>query len=68
VGATAPTCGDGDDVGRYSGTLGAMGTSALGTFAAGEHHRYRFSVDLDASADDAYQGDSSTVQFDWNAA
>ena len=68
VGATPPTCGDGDDVSRYSGTLGAMGSTALGTFAAGEHHRYRFSVALDGSAGDAYQGDSSSVTFDWNAA
>ena len=68
VGATPPTCGDGDDVSRYSGTLAAMGSTALGTYAADEHHRFRFSVALDDSADNAYQGDSSSVQFDWDAA
>ena len=68
VGATPPTCGDGDDVSKYSGTLGAMPSRGLGTFAAGEQHRYEFSVALDASADDFYQGDSSSATFDWNAA
>jgi spore coat-associated protein N len=73
-GATPPTCGDGDDVVKYgSGTLAQMGTgghaiSALGTYAAGEKHRYQFTVQLDASADNAYQGDSSTTEFDFNAA
>jgi hypothetical protein len=66
---TTPTCGDADDVTRYSGTVAGMsGSQALGTFAAGEKHRYRFSVALDSSAGNAYQGDSSTVEFDWNAA
>ena len=73
AGATAPTCGDSDDTSRYSGTLAAMGTAGhaiggLGTFAAAEKHRYRFTVGLDASAGNVYQGDSSTVQFDFNAA
>src|SRR5215210_4217192 len=69
----APTCGDGDDVVKYSGgTVAQMGTagfpvSALGTLAANAKHRYEFSVALDSSADDDYQGDSSTVQFLWNA-
>lgn len=68
VGATAPTCGDGDDVTEYSGTVAGMtGSQALGTFAAGEKHRYQFSVSLDSSAGNAYQGDSSSVEFDWNA-
>jgi hypothetical protein len=69
-----PTCGDGDDVTKYtSGTVAEMGTpghtvSGLGTFAAGEKHRYRFTVQLDGSAGNQYQGDSSEVQFDFNAA
>jgi len=73
VGSTAPTCGDVDDVVKYSGgTLAEMGTpghtvGALGNFPSGAKHRYRFSVALDASAGDAYQGDSSSVQFDFNA-
>ena len=70
----APTCGDGDDVTKYdNGTLAQMGTgghaiAGLGTFAAGEKHRYEFTVQLDGSAGDMYQGDSSEVQFDFNAA
>ena len=66
-GGNAPTC-DGGDATIYTGTLAAMGSSALGTYAAGAEHRYRFEVDLDGTADDAYQGDSSTVEFDFNAA
>jgi spore coat-associated protein N len=74
VGATAPTCGDGDDVTKYgSGTIAQMGTTghlvtALGTYAANEKHRYQFTVQLDSSAGNAYQGDTSSVEFDWNAA
>jgi hypothetical protein len=73
TGATAPACGDPDDVNRYSGTLAQMGAgghpiSGLGTFAGGEKHRYRFQVALDASADNNYQGDTSTAAFTWNAA
>ena len=72
-GATAPTCGDGDDQVRYSGgTLAQMGAGqmidGLGTYAPGEKHRYQFTVQLDGSADDNYQGGTSTVEFDFNAA
>jgi hypothetical protein len=67
-GSTPPTCGDGDDAQKYSGTIAAMTTSSLGSYAAAAKHRYRFSVALDSSAGNAYQGDSSTVQFDFNAA
>jgi hypothetical protein len=63
-----PTCGDGDDVVRVSGgTIATMGTTSLGTYAAGEKHRYRFTVQLDGTAGDAYQGDDSEVEFDFNA-
>jgi spore coat-associated protein N len=73
TGGTPPTCGDGDDASRYAGTIADMGTAghevgALGTFAAGAKHRYRFTVALDGTAGNAYQGDSATVQFDFNAA
>jgi spore coat-associated protein N len=72
-GAAAPDCGDSDDVNKYTGTLADMGTSGhgiagLGTFDGGVKHRYRFRVSLDGSAGNAYQGDSSTVAFTWNAA
>jgi hypothetical protein len=70
----APACNDGDEVTIYSGgTIAQMGTpghavSGLGTFAANEKHRYEFTVQLDGSASNAYQGDNSSVQFDFNAA
>jgi len=68
-GSTAPTCGDGDDVTKYTGTVASLGTlSNLGTYNAGVKHRYRFRVSLDQSADNNYQGDTSTVAFTWNAA
>ena len=41
---------------------------ALGAFAGGEQHRFRFDVAVDGSADNAYQGDSSQVAFTWDAA
>jgi hypothetical protein len=71
-GSTPPTCGDGDDVTKYSGTIADMGTAghsiaSLGSFAVGDKHRYRFSVVLDSQASDTYQGASSTVRFDWSA-
>jgi spore coat-associated protein N len=63
-----PACGDGDDVVRVSGaTLASMGTTSLGNFDAGDKRRYRFTVQLDGSAGDAYQGGDSEVEFDFNA-
>jgi spore coat-associated protein N len=41
--------------------------SALGTFGAAEKHTYKFSVALDSTADDNYQGDSATAVFNWSA-
>ena len=67
-GVTPPTCGDGDDVQKYSGTIAALGTPSLGSYTAGAKHRYRFSVALDGTAGNPYQGDSSTVEFNFNAA
>jgi hypothetical protein len=73
AGSTAPACGDGDDVNKYTGTLAQMGTaghtiSSLGSFAGGAKHRYQFRVTLDGTADNNYQGAGSTVAFTWNAA
>jgi spore coat-associated protein N len=54
---------------KYTGTLAGMNSAiALGNFAANEEHRYEFSVALDTSADNNYQGDNSVVPFNWNAA
>jgi hypothetical protein len=53
----------------YTGTLAGIGSNiALGNFAAGEEHRYEFSVAFDSSADNAYQGDDSEAEFTWDAA
>jgi spore coat-associated protein N len=55
----------------YSGTLGSMGTLALGTFAAGATHQYRFSVTFpdggSNGADNAYGGAVTTVNYLWTA-
>jgi hypothetical protein len=63
-----PTCGDGDDQDKYTGTISAMNSDvALGTFAGGVKHRYEFSVTVDSSADNDYQGRNSVVPFSWTA-
>jgi hypothetical protein len=62
----APTCDGGDPV-KYTGTIAAMGSTALGTFAAGDKHRYQFVVTFNSGANNNYQGDSSSVEFDWDA-
>jgi|1186.fasta_scaffold423842_2 hypothetical protein len=72
TGATPPSCTDGDEVTKYSGTIADMGTAghavaSLGSFAANAKHRYHFSVTLDSAASDAYQGATSSVRFDWSA-
>jgi hypothetical protein len=68
-GATPPPCGAGAGTLVYDGTLAAMtGAQALGTFAGGEKHRFRFETTLDAAAGNEYQGDSSNTQFTWTAA
>jgi spore coat-associated protein N len=71
-GSTPPSCTDGDEVTKYSGTIADMGTAghavaSLGSFAASVKHRYHFSVTLDSAASDAYQGATSSVRFDWSA-
>jgi spore coat-associated protein N len=54
---------------KYTGNLNAMtGSSALGTFAPNEAHRYQFVVTLASNANDTYQGASSTATFQWDAA
>lgn len=71
-GSTPPSCTDGDEVTKYSGTIADMGTpghtvASLGSFANNVKHRYHFSVTLDGGASDAYQGANSSVRFDWSA-
>jgi spore coat-associated protein N len=58
-------------VSKYSGTVGAMGTIALGTFAVNESHRYKFTITFPDGgangADNAYKSASTTVQYDWTS-
>ncbi len=53
----------------YSGDLGKVSTSgiALGDFAAGEAHTYKFTVKLETSAPNADQGKSATADYQWDA-
>ena len=69
-GSGAPACGDSDDVTVYDHKSLSAFTAAvdLGSFDAGEKHRYQFAASLDGSAGDQYQGDSSSARFVWNAA
>lgn len=55
----------------FSGTLGSMGTLALGTFPTGATHRYTFTVTFPNGgpdgADNVYGGAATTVDFLWTA-
>jgi hypothetical protein len=64
------TAGDNDE--KYSGTLADMGTAghaieALGDYDSGDQHKYEFSVSLQSSADDNYQGQDAEAEFLWTA-
>jgi hypothetical protein len=69
AGATAPTCDAGDPQ-VYSGALNGLPSTSLGSFAGGGTHRYRFVVAFPNGTpahDNALQGLSASVQFDWSA-
>jgi hypothetical protein len=59
----------------YSNKLGTMGPIGLGTWASGETHRFKFTVTFPDggtpagpnSGDNAYKGDSVTVNYNWDA-
>jgi hypothetical protein len=56
----------------YTGTMFAMpATIALGTFAPAATHRYQYTVNFPdggaGGADNAYQGASTTVEYDWSS-
>jgi spore coat-associated protein N len=62
-----PVC-EGGDPKVYDGTLSAFnGTAALGTYAAGEKHRYEFQAALDSSAGNQHQGDTAEATFQWDS-
>jgi hypothetical protein len=56
---------------KYSGTLAAMGTIAMGSFAAAEAHRYKFTVTFPDGgangADNAYKAAQTTVDYTWTS-
>ena len=60
---------------KYSGKLGAMGVTALSTYAPNEAHRYRFTVSFPdggtpsgpTTGDNAYKGDNLTVDYNWES-
>ncbi len=69
-----PTCVTGCPaaVQIYSGTMFAMpATTLLGSSAVGATHRYQFTVNFpdggSNGADNAYQGASTTVEYDWSS-
>ncbi len=64
-GGTPPACSNGTTI--YQGDLGDMPTESLGSYAAGDEHRYQFAAHLDGSADNTYQGDGVSARFVWNA-
>ena len=50
----------------YTGTFGAAGTKALGTFNAGEARTYKVTVTLDSAATNTEQGKSASASYTWN--
>jgi hypothetical protein len=69
-GATPPSCASPTSI--YSGTIAGMtGSRALGSYAVNAQHRYQFVVTFPdggaGGADNVYQGDNTSVQFDWSA-
>ena len=60
---------------KYTGKLGPMGAVALGTWASGETHRYKFTVTFPdggtpagpTSGDNAYKGDNVSVTYNWES-
>ena len=56
---------------KYSGTLAGMGTLTMGSFAADEALRYRFTVTFPdggaGGADNAYKGAETSVDYTWTS-
>jgi spore coat-associated protein N len=60
---------------KYTGKLGQMGAIDLGTWAANETHRYKFTVTFPDGGtpagpnvgDNAYKGDNVTVNYNWES-
>ena len=63
---SAPSCSSGTTT-VYSGKVDALTNEALGSYAGGVKHRYKFAVTLPSSTDDTFQGRSAQVDFSWSA-
>jgi hypothetical protein len=66
----APACGYGSNevmLVQHRSLTDMSDPVPVGRFQPGEHHRFEFSAALDASADNVFGGDSSSVQFVWTA-
>lgn len=64
--SSAPDCSTGT-TSKYSGTVSGLTNSALGNYAGGIKHRYKFTATLPAGTDDTYQGKTAGVDFAWSA-
>jgi spore coat-associated protein N len=64
--SSAPSCSSGT-TNVYSGKVNALTNQALGSYAGGVKHRYKFTVTLPSSTDDTFQGKSAQVDFSWSA-
>jgi len=51
----------------YNGTLNSMTNYALGNWAGGASHRYKFTATLDSATPNTAQGASANVTFKWDA-
>jgi spore coat-associated protein N len=61
----APNCAAGTTL--YSGKFDSLPSTPLGTFAAGQGHRFQFTVSLPSSTGNSFQGTSASAEFDWTA-
>ena len=63
---TAPSCSTGTTT-VYSGKLGSLTNSSLGTYSGGVKHRYKFTASLPSSTDNTFQGLTAGIDFNWSA-
>jgi spore coat-associated protein N len=64
--SSAPDCVTGTTQ-KYSGSVSGLTSAALGNYAGGIKHRYKFTATLPASTDDTYQGKTAGIDFTWSA-
>jgi hypothetical protein len=62
----APDCVTGATT-KYTGKVSALSNAALGNYAGGIKHRYKFTATLPAATADTFQGKTASVDFTWSA-